>query len=54
MTFFLEINFTAMISYAYPSDIVIITSKFVGKWATKICYLLKRIAARKRLRTTDL
>ena len=39
-------------SYAYPSDIVIITSKFFWQGATKICGSLKWTTARKRLRTT--
>ena len=37
MTFYLEINFAAMLSYAYPSDIVIITLKFALKWAAIVC-----------------
>ena len=53
MTFFLEISFTAMLSYAYPCDIII-TLKFLLKWATKICDPLKWATTRKRLRNTGL
>ena len=52
MTFFFLINFTALLSYAYPSDFAIITLKL--KWAAKICGPLKWATARKRLRNTDL
>ena len=52
--FFLAINFTAMLSHAYPSDIVIITLKFLFKWAAKISGPLKWATARKRLRNTGL
>ena len=41
MTFFLEINSTTALSEAYPSDIVMKTSKFLYKWATRIYGLLK-------------
>ena len=54
MTFFLEINFAAMLSYAYPIDIVVITLKFLLKWAARICYPLKWVTAQKRLRNIDL
>ena len=50
MTFFLEISLTAMLSYAYPVDIVIITLK----WAAKICGPLKWAMARKKLTNTAL
>ena len=53
MTFFGD-QFYFMLSNAYPSDIVIITSKFLFKWAAKICGPLKWATARKRLRNTDL
>ena len=39
--FVLEINFAIMLFFAYPSDIVIITLKFLLKWATKICGLFE-------------
>ena len=48
--FFLEIDFAAMLSYAYASVIVIISLK----WAARICGLLKWATARKRLRNTGL
>ena len=51
MTFFL-INFTALLSNAYPTDIAIITLK--SKWAAKICGPLKWATPRKRLRNTGL
>ena len=53
MTFFL-INFTVLLSYAYPSDVATITSKFLLKWAAKIGGPSKWATARKRLRNTDL
>ena len=53
MTFFL-INSTALLSYAYPSDVAIITSKFLLKWAAKICGPSKWATAQKRLRNTAL
>ena len=49
MTFFLEINFTAMLSYVYPSDMVIITLKFLLKWAAKICGPFKWATAQKKV-----
>ena len=52
--FFLEIKFTALISHVYRSDIVIVTSKFLLKWTTKICGPLKWATARKKLRTSGL
>ena len=45
MTFFL-INFTALLSNAYPTDIAIITLK--SKWAAKICGPLKWATPRKK------
>ena len=54
LSIFLEIKFTVMISHVYPSDIVIVISKFLLKRATKICGPLKWATARKRLRTTGL
>ena len=40
-----EINFAAMLFFAYPSDIAIIILKFLLKWAAKICGPLKRATA---------
>ena len=54
MTFFLKIDFTAMLTYAYPRDVAIITLKSLLKWAAKICSPLKWATARKRLRNTGL
>ena len=51
---FLEIIFTIILSYAYPSDIEIITLMFILMWAAKIYGLLKWAATRKRLRNTAL
>ena len=50
--FFFEINFTALLSYAYPSDIVHNILKFFLQWITKICGPLKWSTARKRMRNT--
>ena len=49
---FLQINFTATIRDAEPSNVVIIALKLLLKWATKICGPLKWATARKRLRNT--
>ena len=51
---FLEIILTTILSYAYPSDIDIITLMFILMWAAKICGPLKWAATRKRLRNTAL
>ena len=47
--FLLEINFTAMLAYAYPSDIVIITLKFLLKaggknlWPFEVGHGMKKV-----------
>ena len=52
MIFSLEIKYTAMLSYAFPSDIEIITLKFLFKWAAKNCGPLKRATAPKSFRNS--
>ena len=54
MTFFLENNFAAMLSYTFPSDIAIVKLKLSLKWAARICGSLKWATARKRLRDIGL
>ena len=47
MTCFLEINFAAALSYAYPSDIAVPKLKHSLKWAARFCGPLKWAKAQK-------